>query len=299
LDATNRLIRARRITTRTVKERARHVLEFIKQCAKGAPDIIGGDKPEISKVSEEMNTLMTSAATQSIVLLKNQDSILPLDTAKIKNLAIVGSNAKDKVLSGGGSAAVKPTFFISPYDGLVQALPGDVQVTFAEGIRTWRTTPTLEDELTIPNGQEKRGWKATWYPHESDDSMVPLPDPLFAQYIDETRVFISVDGTPPGITKRYTLVLEGNLKSRPVDTSFEFGLSSAGRAKLYVNDELAVDNWTRQRRGKSFFGNGSLEDTGVVTLKKDYENAIRVVYCNVRAPADGDENEAVMDWGAG
>lgn len=35
---------------------------------------------------------------------------------------------------------------------------------------------------------------------------------------------------------------------------FEFGLTVAGRAKLYVNGELAIDNWTQQRGGEFFYG---------------------------------------------
>lgn len=56
-----------------------------------------------------------------------------------------------------------------------------------------------------------------------------------------------------------------------------------------------IDNWTRQRRGEAFFGSGSEEEHGVVELKAGVKHEIFVDFCNVRAPADGDENEAIMD----
>jgi len=56
-----------------------------------------------------------------------------------------------------------------------------------------------------------------------------------------------------------------------------------------------IDNWTRQRRGEAFFGNGSEEEKGIVDLKAGVKHHIYVEYCNVRGPADGDENEAIMD----
>ncbi len=45
---------------------------------------------------------------QSIVLLKNQDSQLPLDAAKLHSIAVIGSHADIAMLSGGGSAQVDP-----------------------------------------------------------------------------------------------------------------------------------------------------------------------------------------------
>ena len=47
-------------------------------------------------------------AEQSSVLLKNANSLLPLDAARVKSIAIIGSKADTSVLSGGGSAQVDP-----------------------------------------------------------------------------------------------------------------------------------------------------------------------------------------------
>ena len=78
---------------------------------------------------------MRKVAGESLVLLKNQNATLPLQAHNLKKLAIVGGNAKAVVLSGGGSAALKPSYFVSPYDGIVKALPKGVQVTYSEGAR--------------------------------------------------------------------------------------------------------------------------------------------------------------------
>lgn len=56
-----------------------------------------------------------------------------------------------------------------------------------------------------------------------------------------------------------------------------------------------IDNWTRQRRGDSFFGVGTVEETGVYDLVAGKEHEVYVEFCNVRGPADGDEDETVMD----
>ncbi|KAF7296605.1 Glycoside hydrolase family 3 protein [Mycena chlorophos] len=298
LDLMNRSIASRKLTQRVVKQRATKVLELVKKCAIGAPEVLDGDGLERTFESDEDKALMRAVAAQSIVLLKNDKGLLPLDASKLKKVAIVGPNAKAKVLSGGGSAALRPSYFISPYQGIVDALSAnpDIHVTYSEGARAYLTSPSLDDELYTEEGLP--GWTASWHAHESDESMVALADPYKVERIDETRMFISTSH-PDGITTRYTLKLRGHLLPRAKDTAFEFGLLSAGRAKLFVDGELLIDNWTRQRRGDAFFGTGSEEEYGVFNLKAGVKHQVLVEFMNVRAPADGDEDEMLMDSNPG
>lgn len=89
--------------------------------------------------------------------------------------------------------------------------------------------PTLDFELTAPSGE--RGWNCTWHAHENDESMIPLSTPHSTWLVDETRIFISTSA-PKGITRRWTMKLEGQLKPRTHDCTFEFGLTVSGRAKV-------------------------------------------------------------------
>ncbi|KAH9857422.1 beta-glucosidase [Lenzites betulinus] len=301
LDLMNRSIQSRKITKRTVKERARKVLELVQRCAKGAPEIIDGDGVERTGDIEQGRDLMTKFASQAIVLLKNEGQLLPLKPKEqnLKKIAIVGGNAKAIVLSGGGSAALKPSFFTTPYDGIVKALgltDSNVEITFSEGARAYMQMPTLEHELVTEDGRD--GWTGTFHSHESDDSMVAVDKPLTTQYVDETRVFLSTD-YPKELTKRFTLRLRGSLKPRDHDCKYEFGLLSAGRAKLYVDGHLVIDNWTKQERGDAFFNSGSKEVYGTVDLKAGVSYPVYVEYCNVRAPAPNDPDEALMDANGG
>ncbi|CAK5276716.1 unnamed protein product [Mycena citricolor] len=295
-DHVNRSIQSRKVTTRVIKQRAAKVLEFVQKCAIAAPDVLDGDGLERTLESEADKILMRRTAAESIVLLKNDGGLLPLQPKTLKKVAIVGSNAKAHVLSGGGSAALRASYFVSPYQGIVDALGSDVEVTFCEGARAWLTSPSMDTELFTDDG--KPGWTATWHSHEHDESMTALAEPVETRYIDETRIFISTS-YPAALTKRWTLKLRGHMLPREKDTPFEFGLFSAGRAKLFVDGQLIIDNWTRQTRGEHFFGQGSVEQFGVFTLKAGVKHEIFVEYCNVRAPADGDEDEMVMDSNPG
>ena len=53
-------------------------------------------------------------AEQSTVLLKNDKSILPLDRAKVRSIAVIGAHADEAMISGGGSAQVDPPGASSP-----------------------------------------------------------------------------------------------------------------------------------------------------------------------------------------
>ncbi|KAI0074669.1 beta-glucosidase [Panus rudis PR-1116 ss-1] len=298
LNLVNRSIESRKITVRTVKQRAKKVLELVQKCAQGAPEILDGDGLEYTRESEKDRALMRSLAAQSVVLLKNENGLLPLKPKEqgLKKVAIVGGNAKAVVYSGGGSASLKPSFFVSPYDGIVEALGPDIEYTYSEGARATLTTPTLDYDIFTQDG--KRGWIGEWFAHENDASMTPVGQPIKTQFIDETKIFISTS-YPEGITKRWTLKLRGNLKPREKDGLFEFGLTAAGRAKLYVDGQLIIDNWTRQRRGQAFFGAGSEEEKGTFPVKAGVAHEIYVEFCNVRAPADTDPDEAIMDANPG
>ena len=76
---------------------------------------------------------MRKVASQSIVLLKNEGNILPLQSNQIKKIAIIGPNAKAHVISGGGSASLKASYIITPYDGITAALSDNVEVLYSHG----------------------------------------------------------------------------------------------------------------------------------------------------------------------
>ena len=69
--------------------------------------------------------------------------------------------------------------------------------------------------------------------------------------------------------------------------------------QLWVDGNLVIDNWTRQRRGDYFFGFGSLEERGIFHLQANKSHEVYIEFCNVCARADGDEEETVLDSSAG
>ena len=93
-------------------------------------------------------------AEESIVLLKNQNSQLPLSAAKVRRIALIGGHADVGVLSGGGSAQVdapggnaidpehggtvwgKPVYFPSSPMKAIRNLAPEAEVTYTAGDNT-------------------------------------------------------------------------------------------------------------------------------------------------------------------
>ena len=73
------------------------------------------------------------AAAESIVLLKNEGNLLPIEPAKIHTLAVIGPNAAVARTGGGGSSLVHPNYTITPLDGIKERAGTRIQVTYALG----------------------------------------------------------------------------------------------------------------------------------------------------------------------
>ena len=88
----------------------------------------------------EDRELALKAAHKAIILLKNQNNLLPLHRAKLKSIAVIGPNAATVRLGGYSSA---PAYTVSILDGIKKEVGSSVKVAYAqgcaitEGNRTW------------------------------------------------------------------------------------------------------------------------------------------------------------------
>ena len=83
--------------------------------------------------TKEHHQATYDAAAEAIVLLKNQNNLLPLDFSSIKSLAVIGDNATRKHSNGGLSSEIKAVYEVTPL-GALRAKWGDkVDIRFAQG----------------------------------------------------------------------------------------------------------------------------------------------------------------------
>jgi len=103
--------------------------------------------------SPEHRRLALKAAQKTMVLLKNDGNLLPLDLKKLKTIAVIGPNAADVHLGG---YSREPAHSVSILEGIRERVAAAATVVYSEGCK-------------ITEG--KQGWSA-WYENE-----VKLPDP--------------------------------------------------------------------------------------------------------------------------
>jgi beta-glucosidase len=82
----------------------------------------------------DQQAVAREAATEGIVLLKNTGTLLPLDRAKVKTIAVIGPNALAARTGGGGSSLVKPKYAVTPLEGIRNRAGSGIQVTSALGV---------------------------------------------------------------------------------------------------------------------------------------------------------------------
>ena len=100
--------------------------------------------PETMRDCPEHRALVYESGLKSIVLLKNQDAILPLDPG-IRSVAVIGPNAAVLPLDGHSSSAVIPSYTIPLKDGL-ETLLGKDRVHYAKGCDINSTNRSQFDE---------------------------------------------------------------------------------------------------------------------------------------------------------
>ena len=117
------------------------------------------DKPFGSLNSPEHNVAARRIAGEGIVLLKNDDNILPLDLEKTSKILVVGENAIKKMTVGGGSSSLKAQNECTPIVGLRAAIGDKAEVVYQRGyvgdlLRSYNDVDTGID-LTDPRSEEQ------------------------------------------------------------------------------------------------------------------------------------------------
>ena len=84
--------------------------------------------PKEKSLARDRREFTRKIAEEGIVLLKNENNILPLDIEKIKNIAVIGPNANKKHAFGGGSSTVRPLYEITPLQGILEKCMDEKEV---------------------------------------------------------------------------------------------------------------------------------------------------------------------------
>ena len=90
--------------------------------------------------------LAREAANKAITLLKNDKGVLPLDPARIRKLAVIGTHARDTPIGGYSDV---PGHVVSVLEGVQAAASGKFEVIYSEGVRITESRSWSADEVKL------------------------------------------------------------------------------------------------------------------------------------------------------
>ncbi|GLA47042.1 hypothetical protein AnigIFM63604_000906 [Aspergillus niger] len=255
-------ITANKVPMATVNARVRAVLRLVQQASRsGIPE----RALELQLNRAEDRQLLRKIASEAVVLLKNDDNILPLD--KTKKIAVIGPNSKIATYCGGGSAALNPYEAVTPFEGISNSASGGVE--FAQGIYGHQNLPLLGKRLRTQDGLT--GFTLRIF---NDPPTVANRVPLEERHETDSMVFF-LDYNHPKLQPVWFADAEGYFV--PEESGmYDFGLCVQGTGKLFVDGKLLVNNANVQRPGPSFLGSGTMEERGTLELTAGRQYKVHV-----------------------
>jgi beta-glucosidase len=128
----------------TIDEAVRRVLKLIIRTGK-----LDGRQTAGSVNTIEHQQLARDVAAEAMVLLKNDNAVLPLDANAITSIAAIGPSAIGWQISGGGSSRVDPPHVIDPLTALKAKIGDQVEIVYAEGCDNTVELPTLRGDFKV------------------------------------------------------------------------------------------------------------------------------------------------------
>ncbi|MDN3651591.1 glycoside hydrolase family 3 C-terminal domain-containing protein [Thalassotalea ponticola] len=168
-------------------------------------------------------------ASSGVVLLKNDNSLLPL-TKKIKNIVVMGPNADRKHALGGGSSEVKALYEITPLQGLKNYLDSDVKVQFMRA-KSAELTPIAADYIVSKHWTGTPAWHVKYYQDESKQTVTKEDWQANSAYARDTDVAVSKVQMSATIKPFQSGTHTVNIKYR-------------GNLAIYINDKLLFEQPT-------------------------------------------------------
>ena len=234
--------------------------------------------------------LLRKAAADGMVLLKNEGS-LPLKK-NIKKLAVIGPNALEAQIIGGGSASLRPHYQIHPLEAVQERLGHETEILYSKGCHTHKYLPKINEELM----EEKDGFLVEYFDGNQFGKNLILEERLtgskFWVFEGFAKDVISKEERPD-ISVRFSCTYKPDISGL-----HEFEIFGIGKCRLLIDGNELIDNWTSMDPGEAFFTFGSASKKGVTNLQKGeaykievqykFEGSFPAVYIGCQAPDEVD-----------
>ena len=196
---------------------------------------VSEDSVETIIKDKQHKAIAKQAALKSIVLLKNEKNILPLNK-NLKTIAVIGENATAARLGGySGTGNGK----INILDGIKQKV-SNTKILFAEG-----ASILSNDWVVVPSQylhyNNERGLHGDYF-----NNINLSGKPTIERTDKQVNFSWTLSSPNPKINLDfYSARWTGKIQS-PKTGTFKIGLDGDDGFRLYINDSLIIDNWKKQ-----------------------------------------------------
>jgi len=204
-------------------------------------------------------------AREGVVLLKNEDRVLPLDETKIKKIAVIGPNANQYVF-GGGSSQTIPFHNVTTYDGIKNLVGNKIDVECVS--ESQNVAEMIQNaEFYTKAGSSEKGLKGEYFAN-----MTMSGAPAYTR-TDEKIDFNWGTGAPnidvknfpaDAFSVRWTGVIRADH-----NTVYTFVAKGDDGYRLWVNDKLVIDGWRDQ---------ATTQQIGSIALEAGKDYAVKLEY---------------------
>ncbi len=122
------MVKSGKIPEYLINEKVKRILYIMFKTG-----MIDGVKSKGSYNTKEHQQAASKVAEEGIVLLKNDNNILPLNRSAVKSIAVIGYNAERKQSMGGGSSQIRAFYEITPLAGIQNLAGKNTKVNYAQG----------------------------------------------------------------------------------------------------------------------------------------------------------------------
>ena len=121
------LIREGKVGTKELDDKVRRILRLAYRTN------MDRNRPYGALCSEAHFAAARQIGEEGIVLLQNNNNVLPIDLSRAKKIAVIGENAIKMMTVGGGSSSLKVKYELSPLDGIRKRVGDQAEVVYARG----------------------------------------------------------------------------------------------------------------------------------------------------------------------
>ncbi len=205
----------------TIDEAARRMLRMIVKSGK-----MDGPLPAGSLNTPEHQALARELEEASITLLKNDGNVLPLKGAQ--SIAVIGPNAAECRIGGGGSSYLEPPYRVSPLEGLKAKLGDTVIIHYEQGCDNFVELPAIKPDYL------GEGLLCEFF-NNADCAGAPVASRIEPN-VEDWRIPL-----PPGVdAKVFSARWTGTLTA-PSSGRYALQLRNASIARLYLDGELVLE----------------------------------------------------------